>query len=127
MKKEAKFKISFIRKILPLRLLLIQYVFCIRVINLCCPLFAYICFLPFLFSSRTVGHPTKSIRSLNVPSYLGRVFAIGTLSVCYIYSSEIFPTVVRNVGLGSSSVWARVGPMVSPSLPSSGNIHEKNK
>jgi hypothetical protein len=43
----------------------------------------------------------------------GRVFAVGTLAVCYIYSSEIFPTVVRNVGLGSCSVWARVGPMVS--------------
>ena len=125
MKKEAKFKISFIRKILPLRLLLIQYV---HILYTC-----YKFVLPslriylLLNIPRTVGHPTKSIRSLNVPSYLGRVFAIGTLSVCYIYSSEIFPTVVRNVGLGSSSVWARVGPMVSPSLPSSGNIHEKNK
>eukprot|EP00088_Acartia_fossae_P014886 TRINITY_DN18038_c0_g1_i1.p1 TRINITY_DN18038_c0_g1~~TRINITY_DN18038_c0_g1_i1.p1 ORF type:complete len:399 (-),score=52.45 TRINITY_DN18038_c0_g1_i1:31-1227(-) len=44
----------------------------------------------------------------------GRVCSIGTLAVCYIYSSEIFPTVVRNVGLGSSSLWARVGPMVAP-------------
>ena len=44
---------------------------------------------------------------------LGRVCAINTLACCYIYSSEIFPTVVRNVGLGSSSLWARVGPMVS--------------
>merc|ERR1719381_208561 len=45
---------------------------------------------------------------------IGRVSAIGTLAVCYIYSSEIFPTVVRNVGLGTSSLWARVGPMVAP-------------
>ena len=51
--------------------------------------------------------------SNSVPVVTGRVFAIGTLAVCYIYSSEIFPTVVRNVGLGTSSVWARVGPMVS--------------
>jgi len=48
----------------------------------------------------------------------GRVFSIGTLAVCYIYSSEIFPTVVRNVGLGSSSLWARVGPMVAPFVAS---------
>jgi len=48
----------------------------------------------------------------------GRVCAIGTLAVCYIYSSEIFPTVVRNVGLGSSSLWARVGPMVAPFIAS---------
>jgi len=45
---------------------------------------------------------------------LGRVCAIGTLAVCYIYSSEIFPTVVRNVGLGTSSVCARAGPMIAP-------------
>jgi len=49
-----------------------------------------------------------------VLNLIGRVCAIGTLATCYIYSSEIFPTVVRNVGLGSSSVWARVSPMVAP-------------
>merc|ERR1712098_134102 len=27
---------------------------------------------------------------------------------------EIFPTRVRNTGLGSSSFWARVGPMIAP-------------
>ena len=36
---------------------------------------------------------------------LGRASSIGTLAICYIYSAEIFPTVVRNVGIGSSSVW----------------------
>jgi len=45
---------------------------------------------------------------------LGRISAINTLAVCYIYSAEVFPTVVRNVGLGSSSFWARVGPMIAP-------------
>ena len=68
---------------------------------------------------------------------LGRISAINTLAVCYIYSAEVsakdhgtflsfhicyilpadittpgpfqvFPTVVRNIGLGSSSFWARV-------------------
>ena len=42
----------------------------------------------------------------------GRVSAINTLAVCYVYSAEVFPTVVRTAGLGSSSFWARVGPMV---------------
>ena len=32
----------------------------------------------------------------------------------YVYSAEIFPTVVRAVGVGSSSVFARVGGMVAP-------------
>jgi hypothetical protein len=60
-------------------------------------------------------HRTNDSNDLknNIFAASGRVFAVGTLAVCYIYSSEIFPTVVRNVGLGSCSVWARVGPMVS--------------
>eukprot|EP00090_Calanus_glacialis_P000129 TRINITY_DN10082_c0_g1_i1.p1 TRINITY_DN10082_c0_g1~~TRINITY_DN10082_c0_g1_i1.p1 ORF type:complete len:591 (-),score=101.96 TRINITY_DN10082_c0_g1_i1:22-1794(-) len=49
-----------------------------------------------------------------VLNLLGRISAINTLAVCYIYSAEVFPTVVRNVGLGSSSFWARVGPMIAP-------------
>lgn len=47
----------------------------------------------------------------------GRVSAINTLAVCYVFSAEVFPTVVRTAGLGSSSFWARVGPMVSKKIP----------
>lgn len=32
----------------------------------------------------------------------------------YLYASEIFPTVVRNIGVGSSSMAARVGTMLAP-------------
>ena len=32
----------------------------------------------------------------------------------YLYSSEVFPTVVRNVGIGAGSICARVGSMVAP-------------
>ena len=42
----------------------------------------------------------------------GRISSISTLAVNYVYAAEIFPTVVRTAGLGSSSFWARVGPMV---------------
>ena len=34
--------------------------------------------------------------------------------VLYIMSSELFPTVVRNVGMGASSACARVGSMLAP-------------
>ncbi|XP_059619532.1 organic cation transporter protein isoform X2 [Phlebotomus argentipes] len=33
---------------------------------------------------------------------------------CYLYAGEIFPTVVRNIGMGTSSMIARIGSMVAP-------------
>lgn len=32
----------------------------------------------------------------------------------YIYAAELFPTVVRNIGVGSASTIARVGSMMAP-------------
>ena len=43
--------------------------------------------------------------ALMVLNVIGRGSSTGTLALCYVYSAEIFPTVVRNVGIGSSSVW----------------------
>jgi len=60
---------------------------------------------------------------------LGRGTSNGCLCLCYVYSAEIYPTVIRNVGVGTSSFWvcihkpasglnhplqARVGPMLAP-------------
>ena len=42
------------------------------------------------------------IVALNI---FGRGSSVGALCLCYIYSAEIFPTVIRNVGVGSSSLW----------------------
>lgn len=42
----------------------------------------------------------------------------------YLYSSEVFPTVVRNVGVGLGSTCARVGSMIAPYIATMVNIEE---
>ncbi|XP_046670845.1 organic cation transporter protein-like isoform X1 [Homalodisca vitripennis] len=50
--------------------------------------------------------------------------SLGILGICtsfttvYLYSGELFPTVVRNVGIGSGSMSARVGSMIAPFVAS---------
>ena len=47
-------------------------------------------------------------------SVIGKLCIGSGFEVLYIISSELFPTVVRNAGLGSSSACARVGSMLAP-------------
>lgn len=48
------------------------------------------------------------------------VACVGTLSLAqsfctvYIYAGEIFPTIVRNQGVGSCSLFGRIGAMIAP-------------
>lgn len=43
--------------------------------------------------------------------------AVG-FTTLYLYSTELFPTVVRNTGLGSGSMCARIGSMIAPFVAS---------
>ncbi|XP_060594048.1 organic cation transporter protein-like isoform X2 [Ruditapes philippinarum] len=49
-----------------------------------------------------------------VLAMLGKIGASAAFSMVYVYSAELFPTVVRNAGMGSSSCMARVGGMIAP-------------
>ena len=45
---------------------------------------------------------------------LGKCAATAAFSIIYVFSAELFPTVVRNVAMGTSSCFARLGAMLSP-------------
>ena len=47
-------------------------------------------------------------------STLGKFGAICAFAIIYVQAAEIFPTVLRNSGIGSSSSIARVGSILAP-------------
>ena len=66
-----------------------------------------------------------------VLSILGKALVCISFAVVYVHSSEMFPTEVRNVGLGTASMCARIsslaasyvgGPLVGLNLPGSLSI-----
>ncbi|CAI9724052.1 organic cation transporter protein-like [Octopus vulgaris] len=47
---------------------------------------------------------------------IGRCAYAGLMSTLFVYTSELFPTVVRNIGLGTCLVWGRIGGILSPQI-----------
>ena len=45
---------------------------------------------------------------------LGKMGLSSGFITVYLYSAELYPTTVRNAGMGTSSCMARVGGMVAP-------------
>ena len=49
-----------------------------------------------------------------VLSLIGKVGAAGAFISIYVFSAELYPTTVRNAGIGASSCAARIGAMAAP-------------
>ncbi|CAG0890029.1 unnamed protein product [Cyprideis torosa] len=60
-----------------------------------------------------------------VLAMVGKFCITASFGIIYIYSAELFPTVVRNIGVGSSSTCARVGGIVASFMKLLGrNTHQ---
>lgn len=68
------------------------------------------CFLCMFLQS----HSGENTAAISMTALAGRFCISASFAVLYVYSAELFPTVVRNAGMGISSLSARVGGMVAP-------------
>ena len=77
----------------------------------CCLLGASLsCFLCMFLQS----HGEQNVAAISMTALGGRFCISASFALLYVYSAELFPTVVRNAGMGISSLSARIGGMVAP-------------
>ena len=62
----------------------------------------------------TIFIPRDQTTLLVTLSMLGKLAITSSYGTVYIFSAELFPTVVRNVGLGAASMSGRVGGILCP-------------
>jgi hypothetical protein len=47
---------------------------------------------------------------------IGKATVVSCFCCIFIYSSEIFPTVIRTVAVGACAFWGRVGSLLAPQI-----------
>lgn len=53
---------------------------------------------------------------VNLVTFVARMFISGQFSMMYLYTMEVYPTVIRAMAVGCGSSMARIGAMVTPYL-----------
>ena len=80
---------------------------------------SFSCFLCMLLQS----HGEQNVTAIAMTALAGRFCISASYAVLYVYSAELFPTVVRNAGMAVSSLSARVGGMIAPFIVLMGDHH----
>uniref|UniRef100_A0A8C3WYY7 Solute carrier family 22 member 8 n=1 Tax=Catagonus wagneri TaxID=51154 RepID=A0A8C3WYY7_9CETA len=66
--------------------------------------------------------PLDLLTLRTVLAVFGKGCLSGSFSCLFLYTSELYPTVIRQTGMGASNVWARVGSMTAPLVKITGEL-----
>lgn len=82
--------------------------------------------IPFIWKTTTLEDKNVREKIVTACAIVGKFGACGVFSLTFLYTSELYPTVIRNIGMGSCAFWARLGGVVAPQILALGDLSHKS-